>query len=519
MGNYREEDDKGSNLRSEGVDELKNSSSMGPAPCSQESHERPLARTGELHNSWDLVTARLGDRFIALMLDTVLLLSLAALVGMYAASRLGGITDHGFSLEGKPALVALAAMLVLGFAYHWLMEGLTGATLGKALMGLRVMGPTGRPCGLKASLVRNLLRVLDGLGLYLVGLVVAIFSKKRKRLGDHLGKTVVVEFPISGLLKASTFLLWILGTAAGIWFSYSIHSQASLAKSELQGPGPHFAEGSRESVGIKAEPLQGASLAQTSQALSVVNLELFGEDHKTQKRDGPFEPGKKLTAKFQVVGFTTDPKGEARLFFDVVALDPEGLALYENWRPTFQGSPGSPEGAIPANMELDIPVYAPSGLYKLVIKVRDDIKKNETQVVKEFSVRSPLWALPRGLEVRDFTFSGSENGPPLPKAQIQGGKRLYMAFKVAGLQFRDDRPALSIDMQVLDPEGELLLNQPGIVELRDPVRYHPATFFARITSWLDFPDETPRGVYTVRYLLHDGNSGASLTHEAKIEVK
>ncbi len=113
-----------------------------------------------------------------------------------------------------------------------------------------------------------------------------------------------------------------------------------------------------ETKGANPQPvqLQAASLAQSPQDLSVVNLELSQEKGKVMRPDALFQPGQKLYAKFQVVGFSLDSKGAANLSFDVVALDPEGLALYESWRPKFQGSPGSPADPIPANMELDIPV-------------------------------------------------------------------------------------------------------------------------------------------------------------------
>lgn len=497
----------------------KASSKEKPGISCRAAHDNLQGDSIDVSRCADFVVARLGDRFIALALDMALLLSFLALIGMYLASRWGGITQQGFSLEGKPALVSLGAVLVVGFAYHWLLEGLGGATLGKVLMGLRVMGLSGKACGLKASLIRNLFRVMDGLGFYLVGLLVAIFSKRRQRLGDHLGKTVVVECPTSQVIKAVAVLLWILGVGSGIWFSYDIHRQAALSGTDVsraKGGPPH---GQKAYATPESGRLQTASLAQNSRDLSVVNLELFEEKGKAMLPDAPLEPGKKIYARFQVVGFDTDSRGEADLSFDVVALDPQGLPLYENWRPKFQGSPGSPGQPVPANIELDIPVFAPSGQYKLIIRIKDELRDIETQLVKEFWVKSSQSSVPKGLEVRDFSFSASEDGAALPKAQVQGGQRLYMAFKVAGLVFRDDRPALSVDMQVLDPEGDLVLNQPGIVELKDRLGYHPPTFFARITSWVDFPDEIPKGAYTVRFLVKDGNSGKSLTHEAKFEVK
>ncbi len=474
---------------------------------------------GDLKGTAGLVFARLGDRLIALVLDTALLLSLLAVVGMYSAAKWGGVTDRGFSLEGKPAMVSLGALLVFGFAYHWLLEGLAGATLGKLIMGLRVRGNLGDRCGLKASLVRNLLRAVDGIALYLVGLFVALFSKRRQRIGDHLGGTVVVEHPTPTVLRAGTAFLWLVALGAGIWFSYTIHREATWTGSGRSGGGVGSETQGTESSMARSGDLQARSVAAASDALTIVNLALLEEEGGTERPGARFKPGQKLYARFHVVGFGKDSQGQADLSFDVSALDPEGLRLYENWKPTFRGAPRNPQDPIPATMEFDIPDFAPEGVYKLVIKVKDAVRGVEAELVREFSVGPARAMAPRGLEVRDFVFSAREDGPPLATAQVRGGQRLYMAFKVAGMVFRDDRLALSVDMQVLDPDGDLVLDQPRIIQLRDPVVYHPATFFTRVTSWVDFPDETPKGIYTTRFLLLDENSGNKLTHEATFEVK
>jgi uncharacterized RDD family membrane protein YckC len=475
--------------------------------------------TGSFHEPGGLVLARLGDRLIALALDTALLVSILAVIAVYLASRFGGITHSGFSIEGKPALISLLAVALVGLAYHWLLEGLAGATLGKAIMGLRVRGKSGKACGLKASLIRNLLRVVDGLGVYLVGLLVALFSRSRQRLGDHLGGTVVVEQDTSNLLRATVVFLWFLGVGSGLWFAYTIHHEAMVAGSGT--PAVAVAPATQATGGSNQESahLQASSLATASQGLSVVDLAFLVNEDGPERPEGPFKPGEKVHARFQVKGFGTDSQGKARLFFDVVALDPDGLRLYENWKPTFEGSLANPTDPVPATMQFDIPLFAPAGVYKLAIKVKDAVGQAETELLRDFTVGPAQAKAAHGLEIRDFAFSKKEDGPPLARAEVEGAERLYMAFKVAGIVFRDDRPDLSIDMQVLDPQGEVVLDQPGIVKLADPLVYHPTTFFAKVTSWVDFPAGITKGSYTARFKLFDGNSGKQLTHEAQFQVK
>ena len=167
--------------------------------------------------------AALGDRLIALILDTLLLLALFAVVGVWAGGRWGGITPTGFELTGTGAWVTLASVAILGFIYYWLCEGLLGVTLGKALAGVKIINANGVPCGLGPSLIRNILRIIDAQFGYLVGYFIAIFSKLRQRLGDHLAGTFVVEKEPGVLYRALLVLLWVLLVAGGFAGAYFIH--------------------------------------------------------------------------------------------------------------------------------------------------------------------------------------------------------------------------------------------------------------------------------------------------------
>lgn len=68
-----------------------------------------------------------------------------------------------------------------------------GQTLGKRVFGLQVCADNGAPITWSASLLRNLLRLVDSLPLfYAVGICVSLFHPQGKRLGDMLAGTLVV---------------------------------------------------------------------------------------------------------------------------------------------------------------------------------------------------------------------------------------------------------------------------------------------------------------------------------------
>ncbi|MEY4484031.1 MAG: hypothetical protein RL693_1483 [Verrucomicrobiota bacterium] len=69
-----------------------------------------------------------------------------------------------------------------------------GQTLGKKVLGLRVVDERGLKLRPSQVVIRNLLRFVDGLPLfYAVGGVVALFNSRSQRLGDLAAGTVVVR--------------------------------------------------------------------------------------------------------------------------------------------------------------------------------------------------------------------------------------------------------------------------------------------------------------------------------------
>ena len=89
--------------------------------------------------------------------------------------------------------LCLGFLLVM-FLYFVLLEGLGGATVGKRLMGLRVVDVDGGRAGLIRSVIRNVLRVIDSLPtMGIVGAVLIATRADRARVGDLVAGTRVVR--------------------------------------------------------------------------------------------------------------------------------------------------------------------------------------------------------------------------------------------------------------------------------------------------------------------------------------
>ena len=173
-------------------------------------HSTPVRNAGRYR------FARLGDRFIAFVLDTTLLFGLFAVVDAWVFMRWGWVEGSELQLTTASLLIAITLNATILFLYGWLLEAGCGATLGKAMVGIRVVGTT-QHGSVSACAVRNVLRIVDGLGFYLVGTVVAACSDIRQRIGDICAQTAVIEESFGGGIRVTAIGLWIAILAGAGW--------------------------------------------------------------------------------------------------------------------------------------------------------------------------------------------------------------------------------------------------------------------------------------------------------------
>jgi uncharacterized RDD family membrane protein YckC len=132
-----------------------------------------------------------GRRVLATIVDGILLSVVLGTMSAMFGSASAGDGQVSASLSGIPAVISI----VLVFAYYILMEGYLGQTVGKMLLGIRVVreaNTTGAP-GLKAAAIRTVARIVDGLFAYAVAFVAVVASQKNQRLGDMAARTLVVR--------------------------------------------------------------------------------------------------------------------------------------------------------------------------------------------------------------------------------------------------------------------------------------------------------------------------------------
>lgn len=135
--------------------------------------------------------ASLFRRFLAKMIDSFAV-SAPIIASFYFLLSENMLRTNPFKFMAL-ALFGIVTLISGGFLYHSLLEGLWGKTLGKKLCDIVVLKDDFTRCTLGKGLTRNLLRIVDGMFYYLVGVATMAGTMKWQRLGDIVAETVVVK--------------------------------------------------------------------------------------------------------------------------------------------------------------------------------------------------------------------------------------------------------------------------------------------------------------------------------------
>ena len=102
----------------------------------------------------------------------------------------------GALFQGAAGAIASVVLFSAWFNYFAICEWRWGQTIGKNMLGLRVMPLGGGRLTFRTASLRNLLRLVDGpLTLLFVTPVIVDRSPRRQRLGDRAADTIVVRQP------------------------------------------------------------------------------------------------------------------------------------------------------------------------------------------------------------------------------------------------------------------------------------------------------------------------------------
>lgn len=146
--------------------------------------------------------AGIGSRFLATVIDTVFLVLIQLLLLLVVGFAIGLLEAMEVGLQHLDSIF-LAVWSLLSFLFLWgyyiFFEMFwNGQTPGKRAIKIRVVQRGGRPVGFAATVIRNLVRVIDFLpGFYGIGVLVMFIDRQARRAGDFAAGTLVVKDRLS----------------------------------------------------------------------------------------------------------------------------------------------------------------------------------------------------------------------------------------------------------------------------------------------------------------------------------
>lgn len=155
----------------------------------------------------DFETPEFHKRLFAWLIDLAILLAyyliMINVIQYFSAS-------HKSSDKDMPFMYNISAVQLLFFVpiltYHLFFElVMNGQSIGKKLIGIKVIGEDGGRPALHQYLIRWLTRPFDFFFAGLVGLLTVVLSKKSQRLGDMAAGTLVIKTKIQTSINDTVF--------------------------------------------------------------------------------------------------------------------------------------------------------------------------------------------------------------------------------------------------------------------------------------------------------------------------
>jgi len=153
----------------------------------------------------ELCPAKISDRFVAYFLD------LLPFLGGFIASLFVILVKLQAAPPNQETVACLGALWTGLLLLYQFVGNLTGGTVGKRLMGLRVVRRDGAPLGLGRSLVRTV-GYLISTPLCNFGFLIALFHPESRALHDILSGALVVETRAKNTAEA--FILFLAAVCA-----------------------------------------------------------------------------------------------------------------------------------------------------------------------------------------------------------------------------------------------------------------------------------------------------------------
>lgn len=158
------------------------------------------------------LTAGFVTRLFAFVIDMVVVAGIVAIGGWIAVLVDSMIEQVGLNVRIELTSIYVFMIPIIIALYFVMFWSLTGRTIGKWLMGLKVVGLDGRPPTIGRSIVRVIGYGLSAI-VFWAGYLWVIIDDERKAWHDHLARTWVV-YDYARRVKGETYEDFLAGSGS-----------------------------------------------------------------------------------------------------------------------------------------------------------------------------------------------------------------------------------------------------------------------------------------------------------------
>ncbi len=419
----------------------------------------------------------LGARLLAHLIDIVFFLVPAfVLAGNAYGAYFGGLTESGFNLNGFPALEVISAVVLVFLVYLVFFEGVLGGTPGKFILALRVRSVEGGACGLGGAVVRNLLRLVDGIAVYLVALIVALVTKKKQRVGDLAAHTVVVRESTGAFTRVVAALFLLACVAGAAWGSFYV----------------------RRHPRVPAVPF------------GIANVRFADSETAPPRSSAEFKPEERIQLFYEVPGYQRDSDSKAAVVTHNRVIAPDGKPFFEDQPIEVRQRIGDEMRPIKMNYHMTLPLWAPPGKYTINIEGEDQIAHKAASASTSFTLNRPPVETSETFVAKNIEVANSRDSPALNPPVLTPGQSIWLRFRMLGMK-ADEKGQIRLteDWSLLGPDGKALFEKNEDSMVNDRFFYPPP--FIPFWDSVSIPSSAGPGEYKFHVVLHDRIGGADFS--------
>jgi uncharacterized RDD family membrane protein YckC len=425
----------------------------------------------------------LGARLVAHLIDLIFLFLAFWLTGNVYGALFGGLTPSGFNLTGLPALVIMGVTSLVFLAYLIVFEGLMGATPGKFVLGLRVKRVDGGACGFGPASIRNVLRIVDAIAVYLVALIVALLTKKKQRVGDLAAHTIVVQ-EAPGAAKRVAAVLFLLVCLVGTILA---------------------------SLYVRRHPRVPVL------TFGIANLRFADSDTGPPRATTEYKPEDEVRIFYEVPGYERDKDSYIAVVTQHQVTAPDGKPFFETKTIEVKQRVGEDAGPVKCNFHLSLPPWAPPGQYAINIQAEDQIAHKTQAATASFTVNAPPLETSATLVAKSIELANSRDGAALAPPVFTPGQSIWLRFRVLGLKANDQGQIhLTEDWGIIGADGKPLFEQNDTELVNEQYVYPPP--YVPVTDHVNTPSSVEPGEYKFHVVLHDKIGGADFTIDVPFTI-